>query len=329
MDNFTHSLAGWALGQTGLKMKSRKGLAALILGANLPDIDVFLAWLPWLPLATHRGFTHGLLGGIIIMPPIFAALLWLLDRWQRSRGETFASGLPMNIGWLVLLSYLGSLTHPLLDLQTTYAVQLLSPFSTRWFHTDTLFIIDAMLWTVLPLAIWLSRRRERQGLPWRRPAILGLVVACTYILLNGGITLMARHALTSELGQAPQVIYAGEEPVLFWTRNLVWRQAGRVGQAKYDPFHSLAHVTDIQPMIPDGMGDPLVGRVIAVTPGLKPFLNWSTMPMAFVRRKRCEAEVEILDARYMPVIGDRSVAPRARPFGNAPIVLRMKGPGCP
>ncbi|WP_311270365.1 metal-dependent hydrolase [Sphingobium sp. WCS2017Hpa-17] len=329
MDNFTHSLAGWALGQTGLKTKSRKALAALILGANLPDIDVFFGWVPWLPLATHRGFTHGLLGGIVIMPAMLAALLWLLDRWQCSRGEKFASGLPMNGAWLLLLSYLGALTHPLLDLQTSYAVQLLSPFSTRWFHTDTLFIIDAMLWTVLPLAIWLSRRRERLGLPWRRPAIAGLVVACAYILLNGGITLMARHALASELGWTPQVIYAGEEPVLFWTRNLVWRQGDRVGQAQYDPLHSLTHVTDIQPMIPDGMRDPLVGRAIAAAPGLKPFLNWSTMPMAFVRRGQCEAQVELMDARFMPAIGDRSVAPRARPFGHPPVMLSIEGRGCP
>ena len=50
MDNLTHSLAGWALGQAGLKEKSRKGLAALILGANAPDIDVFFRWVPWEPL---------------------------------------------------------------------------------------------------------------------------------------------------------------------------------------------------------------------------------------------------------------------------------------
>ena len=44
LDNLTHCLAGWALGQAGLKRKTRKGLAALILGANMPDIDVFFGW---------------------------------------------------------------------------------------------------------------------------------------------------------------------------------------------------------------------------------------------------------------------------------------------
>ena len=63
MDNITHSLTGWALGQAGLKQKTRKGLAALILAANAPDIDVFFQWAPWEPLATHRGVTHSLIGG--------------------------------------------------------------------------------------------------------------------------------------------------------------------------------------------------------------------------------------------------------------------------
>ena len=81
MDNITHSLAGWALGQAGLKTASRKGLAGLILAANMPDIDVFFGKFPWDPLAIHRGFTHGLVGGVLLMPPLLAGLLWLLARW--------------------------------------------------------------------------------------------------------------------------------------------------------------------------------------------------------------------------------------------------------
>src|SRR5690606_28501961 len=134
MDNFTHSLAGWALGQAGLKQKTRKGLAALILGANMPDIDVFFGWVPWGPLAMHRGFTHGLVGGVLLMPPMLAGLLWCLDRWQRRRGVTFASGLELRFGWLLALCYIGAISHPLLDWQNSYAVQLLSPFSESWFH---------------------------------------------------------------------------------------------------------------------------------------------------------------------------------------------------
>lgn len=127
MDNLTHSLVGWALAETGLKLRSRKGLAACVLAANMPDIDVFLSWARWEPLATHRGFTHGLVGGVLLMPPLLAGLLWLLDYWQVRRGKITESPVPMHAGWLMALCYLGALTHPLLDLQNTYAVQLMSP----------------------------------------------------------------------------------------------------------------------------------------------------------------------------------------------------------
>ena len=54
----------------------------------------------------------------------------------------------MHFGWLLALSYLGAFTHPLLDWQTTYSVQLLSPFSNAWYHSDSLFIIDLVLKTL-------------------------------------------------------------------------------------------------------------------------------------------------------------------------------------
>ena len=142
MDNLTHSLTGWALGQAGLKTKSRKGLAALILGANAPDIDVFFFWVPWEPLATHRGVTHSLIGGVIILPAMLWGLLMLLDRWQVSRGATFKSGLALHPRWLLALCYIGAITHPLLDLQTTYAVQLFSPLAGRFMRRNTSRLIS-------------------------------------------------------------------------------------------------------------------------------------------------------------------------------------------
>ena len=41
------------------------------------------------------------------------------------------------------------------------------------------------LWAILPLAIAISRMRERQGRDWRRPALVGVVIAVgTYGLLR-------------------------------------------------------------------------------------------------------------------------------------------------
>ena len=321
MDNFTHSLAGWALGQAGLKTKTRKGLAALILGANMPDIDVFFGWVPWVPLATHRGFTHGLVGGVILMPPLLAALLWLLDRWQVKRGATFRSGLEMHVPWLIALCYLGAITHPLLDLQTTYAIQLLSPFSSYWFHAETLFIIDVWVWTTLAFVVWLSRRRQKRGGGWRKPAIVGLAAVCAYIGLNGIISLQARHVLLSGLkGPRPDVLVAGEQPVLFWKRDLVWRQERRIGRAHYDPLASWGRVSNVQPLMPDNMADPLAQRAKWANRDVVTFMRWSIMPVAEIQRAGCKATVHFGDARF----GDR---PGRGPMAQT-VDLPIEGPGC-
>jgi inner membrane protein len=306
MDNFTHSLAGWTLGQTGLKTKTRKGLAALILGANMPDIDVFFGWAPWVPLATHRGFTHGLVGGVLLMPPLLFALLWLLDQWQVRRGTTFRSGLAMDPRWLFALSYIGTLTHPLLDLQTSYAVQLLSPFDTRWFHTETLFIIDVWIWSGLAFAIWLSRRRERHGGNWRSPAVIGLIGVCLYIGANGGISMLGRRAVMADTRVQPDILIAGEEPALFWRRQMIWRQNGMIGGAVYDPLRNLNSLSNIKPMVPDHMNVPIVRHAMIANTEIIDFMRWSILPIARVEHGRCVDTVLFSDARFgEPVKGSR------------------------
>ena len=318
MDNFTHSLTGWALGQAGLKTKSRKGLAALILGANMPDIDVLFGWVSWAPLAMHRGFTHGLVGGVLVMPPFLAGLLWLLDRWQVQRGKTFKSGLEMHVGWLVALSYIGAITHPLLDLQNTYAVQLLSPLSEAWFHNDALFIIDVWIWTALAFAIWLSRRREARGDSWHRPAQVALATVVAYISLNAAVGVIAKRDLADRgLSNGADVIVAGHQPLVFWRRDLIWRANGRIGRASYDP---VSGVHNVAPPVPDRMDDPLVRRARRATPDAIDFLRWSILPIATVAKTACQARVSFGDARFgQPRVSARFVQS---------VDLPLSGPGC-
>jgi inner membrane protein len=294
LDNFTHSLAGWALGQAGLKTRTRKGLAALILGANMPDIDVIFGSVPWDPLAMHRGFTHGLVGGIVVMPPILFGLLLLLDRWQVSRGATFKSGLDLHKGWLLALCYIGAITHPLLDLQTTYSVQLLSPFSNAWFHSDSLFIIDAFLWTLLPAAIAWSRWREKRELSWQRIPQVAIAIAVVFITFNMGLSANATDRVKLRHPNAT-AIFASPPPVIFWRRTMRWREGDAIGGANYDPFHGLGPSA---PPVPDNMDDPLVRQAIRNDRSLKPFLGWSILPIASVERERCVARVTISDGRY-------------------------------
>lgn len=318
MDNFTHSLAGWALGQAGLKTKSRKGLAALILGANMPDIDIFFGWVGWAPLAMHRGFTHGLVGGVLILPPFLAGLLWLLDRWQVRRGTVFKSGLAMHFGWLVALAYLGTITHPLLDLQTTYSVQLFSPLSSLWYHADSLFIIDVWLWTLVAGSIAWSRWRERRGREWRRPVQAAIVAALAYISFNIGLSQTATEAVARRAPAATE-IFASPPPVFFWHRSMAWREGRDIGHAEFEPFGGGLRAS--APLQSDGMDDPIVRRVLATRPALRKFLGWSILPIATVERRRCKATVSVGDARYLEGTSRHSRLERQ-------VVTNVPGPGC-
>jgi inner membrane protein len=322
MDNITHSLVGWTLGQTGLKRKTRKGLAALILGANAPDIDVFLGWAPWAPLATHRGWTHSFFGGVLVLPLGLAGLLWLLDRWQLRRGGRFKSGLEMRFGWLVALSYIGCLTHPLLDWQTSYAIQLFTPFDKHWYHNDSLFIVDIWIWLGLGFAVWLSRKWEKQGRSdWRRPAVTAAVGLVAYITANGALTDHVFRAPIVELhGARPDTIVVSPPPVAFWDRNVIWRYRHAIGRGRYAPFAGFVYDPAHSAPVPDGMTDPLAQRVLLTAPELTHFRRWSILPMAFVTRQRCTVRLDFQDARF----GGR---PGAGRLGQS-VILPTHAPGC-
>jgi inner membrane protein len=306
-------MAGWALGQAGLKTKTRKGMAALILGANMPDIDVFFGWAPWLPLATHRGFTHGLVGGVLLMPPLLAGFLWLLDRWQVGRGATFKSHVRIRFGWLVALAYFGAITHPLLDLLTTYSVQLYSPLSKAWYHSDGLFIIDLWLWLILGGTLIWSHRLEAAGKTWRRPVQVAIGVVLAYIGINLLITQSAFATVRSSNPQA-QSIFASPPPVTFWRRQLTWREGDCYRSKTYDPL-SGAGATGA--CIPHNMHDPQVVAARRADPGLRKFLRWSILPMARVQGNKCQVQVVVGDFRYGSGASSRlrheTILPRTAP----------------
>ena len=158
MDPIAHTLVGGALAQTGLARKTRFGAAALIVGANLPDIDgLAYFWGGDAGLHFRRGWTHGL-PAVFVLPLILAGVIYLTERlWPRGR-STFR--------WrsLLLVSYLGVATHPVLDWLNTYGMRWLMPFSDRWFYGDGVFIIDPWIWLILGGAVFLGHSTTRNSL---------------------------------------------------------------------------------------------------------------------------------------------------------------------
>jgi inner membrane protein len=215
MDNLCHTLVGAAFGEAGLKSRTRFGTPVLMIAANLPDIDVlsFVAETP--AVALRRGITHGVLGQALL-PVVLTAVVLLFDRWRPPRpGSTSARAAP-----LLLLSYVGVLTHVGLDWLNNYGVRLLMPFSNRWFYGDSVFIVDPWLWLALGLGIFLARRCARPRL-----AIVSLLVSTVYIAGMVASAQRAReHVLdlwTREHGGPPHALMVGPSFVNPLRRNII------------------------------------------------------------------------------------------------------------
>lgn len=274
MDNLTHSLAGAVLGQMGLKRKTGFAMPALIIGANLPDIDAIASIFGTESLAIRRGLTHGPVA-LVVLPLILTALLLA---WAKLRPN--AKRLPVHPGWLLAMAYIGTLSHPALDWMNSYGVRFLEPFSSQWFAGDTLFIIDVWIWTALAVAVWLSRRRERAGAAnWQGPAVAGFGAVCLYIVANGLITgraeALTADAVVREKNATPTLVVANPVPVTFWKRDMLWRDAEWHG---YGDF-ALGQGTTLEAgVLPNRLDDSALAAR-RDDPAVRTFLFWSRMPV--------------------------------------------------
>jgi len=289
MDNLTHGLVGAVLGQAGLKRTTGLAMPALLIGANLPDVDVGCFF--WLEgtghLAFRRGITHGP-PALVLLPLVLAGLLWGFDRWQEQRGTRPAGRLPVRFGWLYALAFIACLTHPALDWLNVYGIRLLEPFSSQWFYGDMLFIIDPWLWAILSASLWLSRRREKAGGAWMRSAQLGIAAALAYIGVNGAITATVARSLLAASGRGDVMAIAAPVPFAFWQREKL------VGNPSHGQWY--VETPGKEPWL-DGY-DPAgcdLEQARKTDPQIDAFLFWSRAPYV---HKREGGAFWIGDARF-------------------------------
>jgi inner membrane protein len=199
MDPVTHTLVGANLSATRLGSTTRMATAALVVGANLPDLDI-LAFVDGTDaaLAMRRGWTHGLLA-IVLLPPLLAGLLW----WWGRRRDAAADVRPLSYPRLAALSYLAVLTHPALDWLNVYGMRWLMPFDGTWFYGDSVFIVDPWLWLLLGVG-WLIGRRP------------------TWPVIAAALALGAL-VLTRTLARAPEFALGVGGVLLVLLAVLVWR----------------------------------------------------------------------------------------------------------
>ena len=307
MDNLTHSLVGAIMGQAGLKRKTGLAMPALIIGANLPDVDA--ACFFWLEGTEHLGFRRGITHGppaLVILPLILAGILWYYDRWQTKRGKRPEGRLPVHFGWLYALGFIGALSHPLLDWLNVYGVRFWEPFAPTWAYGDTLFIIDVWLWALLIGSVWWGYRREKQGGNQRPIARTGIAIMLGYIAVNWAITWMAYQTKGRMAEPYPSEFIASPKPVLSLGRERIAKLAdGRWISDAWegaDAGYGYRHTVAVQCAMPD------LSEARHDNSQLDAFLFWSRAP--FLTRAD-NGSVTLHDARFYD--------PRARERFSLPL----------
>ncbi|MCK0128210.1 metal-dependent hydrolase [Erythrobacter sp. F6033] len=303
MDNLTHSLVGAVLGQTGLKKKTGLAMPALIIGANLPDVDA--ACFFWLEGTEHLGFRRGITHGppaLVILPLILAGLLWAFDRWQEKRGKRPEGRRPVHFGWLYGLSFIGALSHPLFDWLNVYGIRFFEPFSSQWFYGDTLFIIDVWLWAMLIVSVWWSLRSEKKGGNWTKPAWVGIAAGLAYIGMNWAISHRPLQVVNYDGPGAERI--SSPVPFYFWEREVI--RVGRNWPGLASEARQLPYLESEQrPLIdPDDLCSiPDLSQERQTNSQLDAFLFWTRAPFA---ERAEDGSVILRDARfYDPRARDR------------------------
>jgi inner membrane protein len=294
IDPVCHTLLGAGLARCGLARRTAFGASTLIIGANLPDVDVLsYLWGPAADLAFRRGWTHGVLA-LALWPFLLTGVMLLVERRIRLRrkAEVATAAIP---GQLLLLSTVAVLSHPILDTLNTYGVRWLMPFSGRWFYGDTLFIVDPWMWLLLGAGVLLSRRGTR-------PARLALGVAAGYVLtmvISGAAARRATRREVERFGQPVTALMLSPQPITPFARTVV---AARQGDYLVGPFRWL----ETPPVHPEVLrsfprGDvkhPAAVAAAASTVGRR-FLSWARFPSFRIEPSGTNGYmVHIVDLRY-------------------------------
>jgi inner membrane protein len=309
MDPICHTLVGAAFGETGLKHRTALGMATLLVAANAPDLDIVVLATNGFPayVAHHRGWTHGVLG-LIVMPILITGLMLAWDRairqrWAQrpERAQRVEGHPPRRAEMLPLLglAYIGLVSHALLDYTNSYGIQLLKPFSDRWFYGDALYIIDPYMYVLLGAAVLAARGGAElaKARPWA--ARVGLVCAGAYVATLLASNLWARGVVTTGLARAGVANATFMVTPVFANplRREVIVDTGDRYERGFVWFEPSPHFRPAGFGINKGLDDPAV-EAATLALHARQFLSWSRFPFFVVDRSAGHTRVFVNDYRY-------------------------------
>ena len=202
MDNLTHTvvglIAGESVAQASFADRTRRTLliAAFTIGGNLPDLDLLVSYRGFERgklqyMLQHRGYTHTVLGCLVLGLLLYGALELLARRRHVS-----LSGRDHRL--LLFAALAGTLLHICLDALNSYGVHPFWPLDNHWYYGDSVFIVEPLYWIAAAPLFFVQRG-------WPARAFVAIVVGLAILLsiLSGGLVtlpfLIAATALAASL----------------------------------------------------------------------------------------------------------------------------------
>jgi inner membrane protein len=307
MEPVTHALTSIALGRASLNKVSRAATPVLLVSGLAADVDwitrlggaeMFLHW--------HRTATHSLIGTIAIAF-ITAVIFWFAGRKHPK--------LAIGILAAFVIASIGAGAHLLLDMLNGYGVQLLWPFSPKWYAWDLVNPVDAWILFFLLAGLLLPElfrlvleeigsRPKRQS--QQRGAIAGLVFVALFIAGRSLAHQRAMELLDSReyRSEAPLVVAAFPRP----SNPLLWSGVVETDNAVVNLEVPLAPWLRFNPETANVHFKPepsLTLKNAVASPAAQEFLNFARFPLASVEPKGDGFEVRLRDMRFASELSGR------------------------
>lgn len=193
MDSLTQVVLGAAVGEAvlGKKIGTRAMLWGAIAG-TIPDLDVLLRFVTDDITATemHRGFSHSLVFSILFAP----ILAWVAHKiHQRKRPEATRR----EWTWLFFLALV---THPLLDMHTTWGTQFFWPFEIKITYNN-IFVVDPLYTIPFLICLLIAMFHKRTNPRRQFFNNLGLIISTSYMALTFVFKGIGYHEVDKSLAQ--------------------------------------------------------------------------------------------------------------------------------
>jgi len=217
MDPLTHAALGATIGRTFFYRQL--GTRAVVCGAVIamtPDLDLVYGAVQgsFDRLVSHRGITHSLLFAPVVGTISGWGYWRWLDRHQLDRHGATSAPKPAGPPLWIALFVLALLSHPLLDLCTTYGTALLAPFSPDRFALDSIAVVDLAYSAMLAAGLVAGLvARERPHSAWYSG--VALILTTVYLLVGLRLNALAESEARYQLEAAGvEVIEAHAYPTM-------------------------------------------------------------------------------------------------------------------